>query len=58
MQELTRLEVDSRLSFIVDPEAEPVDWDWALAGFLLRFVRSTPSGSISPEKSDSNSEVE
>jgi len=28
------------LSVVVDPEAEPADWDLALAKFLLAFVRN------------------
>jgi len=32
--------IDDRIDFRVDPDAEPADWDEALAAFLLRYVRS------------------
>jgi len=32
-------DLDTKLSFIVDPEAEPVDFDEVFAKYLLAFVR-------------------
>ena len=29
-----------RLDVVVDPDADPVDWDAALAKFLLSYVRA------------------
>jgi len=33
-------DISDRIEVVVDPEAEPTDWDQALAVFLLRYVRS------------------
>ena len=33
-------DLDSRLSLVTDPEAEPADLDESLAQFLLKYVRN------------------
>lgn len=32
--------LDDRIEVVVDPDSDPVDWDQALAVFLLRYARS------------------
>ena len=51
-------EIDSRLSFVVDDQAEPVDLDQALAQFLLRHVRSISADPTSPAEIQSQPEVD
>ena len=41
-------DLDSRLSFVTDPEAEPADLDQALAQFLMRYVHSISADPTSP----------
>ena len=45
MQRLTSAELDHRLNVVVDPDADPVDQDAALARFLLSYVRNKRSRS-------------
>jgi hypothetical protein len=48
---------DERIEFVTDPDAEPTDWDEALAVFLLAFIRkrnSTFSGSSMLERPNDN----
>jgi len=42
-----RVDLDDRLDVAVDPDADPADWDAALARFLLAFVRNKQSRSPS-----------
>ena len=52
-------ELDSRLSFVVDDQAEPVDFDTVLAQYLLTLVRSeAPADLTSLAEIDSQSEAE
>ena len=45
-------DLQNRLSFTIDPEAESSDWDQALVQFLLRMVRESSSGKTSPAEND------
>ena len=40
-----------RFAVAVDPDAEPADWDRALATFLLRCVETTSSGASTGDES-------
>ena len=42
--QLISAELDDRLDVQVDPDADPVDVDGAVASFLLAYVRSRPAG--------------
>ena len=37
-----------RFKVVIDPDAEPVDWDEALAEFLLRLVEQRGTDRFSP----------
>ena len=52
-------QLDSRLSFVLDDQAEPIDFDTVLARYLLTMVRSeAPAGPTSSVEVNSKSEVE
>lgn len=40
MRQVASADLADRIEVEVDPSADPVDWDQALAVFLLRYVRS------------------
>ena len=42
--------LSDRLDFLVDPAAEPVDFDEALADFLIAFNRSRSDASESEDR--------
>jgi len=47
VQRLTSAELDDRIDLVVDKDADPADWDQALARFLLSYLRSKQSRSPS-----------
>ena len=44
--------LNQQLEFIVDHDAEPTDWDQALAKFLLQLIRSNswPADTLEPNE--------
>jgi len=51
-------DLQDRLEFVTDPEAEPVDFDAVLARYLLTVVRSEAlADPAASAESDSKSEV-